>query len=140
MDYVLEAAKYTGTPWLKGGRDPKVGLDCYGGVMLLARELFGKILPDFAYDLSTREEEAREIHARVAEALGRVVIPSTDGIQPADILIMEYKGEPTHMAIYLGSRYIAHVRRTVGFTLSLLDDFDGYKTVHQRIQGVYRCL
>ena len=38
--------KYIGVPFLDGGRDPSVGLDCWGLFLLVEKE-FGISVPDF---------------------------------------------------------------------------------------------
>ena len=80
---VAEARKYLGVPYVWGGNDPEVGLDCSGFVKLVASK-FGIELPRVASDQARQGTPV----ASLAEA------------RPGDLLAF---GSPvSHIGIYLG--------------------------------------
>lgn len=90
---VAKAKEYLGVPYLWGGTDPDVGLDCSGLVQLVYREL-GIELPRVSRD-----------QARAGEA-----VPSIDQARPGDLIAF---GSPVdHIAIYVGDGKIIHAPRT----------------------------
>jgi len=50
----LDPSRWQGVPWLRGGRDPRVGLDCWGLVLLCLPGV-----PDYAGDAVERAALAR---------------------------------------------------------------------------------
>ena len=93
-DVVGEAKKYLGLPYVWGGTDPKVGLDCSGLVQLVYKNL-GVDLPRVSYQQATE---------------GRAV-PSMAQARPGDLLAF---GSPSvnHIAIYIGGGKMIHAPRT----------------------------
>ena len=92
---VAKAMEYQGIPYLWGGTDPKVGLDCSGFVQHVYRQL-GIDLPRVSRD----------------QAKAGVEVPSLDQAKPGDLIAF---GTPVdHIAIYLGDNKIIHAPRTGG--------------------------
>lgn len=90
---VRTAMEYQGVPYLWGGTDPNVGLDCSGFVQLVYREL-GIELPRVSRD-----------QARQGEA-----VPSLAEARPGDLIAF---GTPVdHIAIYVGDGKIIHAPRS----------------------------
>lgn len=91
---VLDAAKeYLGIPYLWGGTDPKVGLDCSGFTQNVFRG-FGIELPRVSRDQARMGTE----------------VPSMDQAKPGDLIAF---GQPVdHIAIYMGDGKIIHAPRT----------------------------
>lgn len=87
-EVVRIAKKYLGVPYVWGGNNPRIGLDCSGLVKLVFKEM-GYDLPRVARQ---QAQEGREI-ASVSQA------------QPGDLIGMR-KGK--HIAIYLGDNKILH--------------------------------
>lgn len=86
-DVVAAGRKYLGVPYVWGGTDPKVGLDCSGFVQRTFKDL-GITLP------------------RVADAQARegVRVPSLAQAQPGDLVAFDRGGAPgiDHIGIYIG--------------------------------------
>lgn len=89
---VSKAMEYLGVPYLWGGTDPEVGLDCSGFVQLVYREL-GIELPRVSRD-----------QARAGEP-----VASLEEARPGDLIAF---GSPVdHIAIYVGDGKIIHAPR-----------------------------
>ncbi len=89
---VDQAMTYLGTPYVWGGTDPAVGLDCSGFVQRVHRDL-GIELPRVSRD----------------QARGGTPVPSLDQARPGDVLAF---GEPVnHVAIYAGDGMMVHSPR-----------------------------
>ena len=88
---MASATKYLGVPYVWGGTNPAVGLDCSGLVQLVAKQN-GVSLP------------------RVAVDQGKVgqLVPSIDQAKPGDLLLTRNGG---HIAIYAGDGKIIHAPR-----------------------------
>lgn len=90
---VEKGMEYLGVPYLWGGTDPDVGLDCSGFVQLVYRQL-GVELPRVSRD----------------QARAGVAVPSLDQARPGDLIAF---GSPVdHIAIYVGDGKILHAPRT----------------------------
>lgn len=111
-----EAIKYLGVPYVWGGEDPKIGLDCSGLVKLVFQK-FGVNLPHFA--------------ASQAE-LGAPV--RYDELQPGDLVFF---GNPIHhVGIYLGDGYYIQAPKHNDFVkISKLSDRNDF-TCARRIISV----
>lgn len=138
MDYVLEAARYVGIPWVKHGRTMS-GADCYGVTKLVLSGVFNKELPDFDYDAETTITQALAINKAIEESTDIVDIVDKNNLEAGDILVFSYFGEESHVGVYLGSRMLIHGSRRKGSVLVSLSDLDGGKTIENRIQGALRC-
>lgn len=89
---VDRAMTYLGTPYVWGGTDPEVGLDCSGFVQRVHRDL-GIELPRVSRD----------------QAKGGTPVASLDDARPGDVLAF---GEPVnHVAIYAGDGMMVHSPR-----------------------------
>ena len=90
-DVVREARKYLGVPYVWGGNDPKIGLDCSSFVQHTFRDL-GVDLPRVARD-----------QAKVGTE-----IPSLAQAKPGDLIVTR---NGAHIGIYLGENKMIHAPR-----------------------------
>lgn len=139
MDYVESAVKFVGVPWVKDGRSMS-GADCYGLALLVLKDVFGKTLPDFKYDVSSSVEQAIEIKRSIEAATDIVeYMPGNTELIPGDLVLFSYFGEESHVGVYLGGRTIIHASRKKGTVIVSLSDMDGGSTIETRIKGAVRC-
>lgn len=99
---VAEAEQYLGVPYLFGGSDPDVGLDC-SGLVLRVFGAFGVKLP----------------HLAQAQADFGEPVASLAAAQPGDLLAFDLTDDPTrpyidHIGIYVGNGQMIHAPRTGG--------------------------
>ena len=87
-DVVAQAKKYLGVPYVWGGTDPQVGLDCSGLVQLVFKDL-GVTVPRVTYD---QAEVGTEVDT-LAEA------------KPGDLIVTR-NGD--HIGIYVGNNQMLH--------------------------------
>lgn len=95
-----EARTWIGTPFHWQASQKGAGCDCKGLVWGIAREL--------------DRPEAQSLYASMAdygarfdgkllkEGIARIFKPATD-MQPGDVLLCKWNGQPGHLAIYLGN-------------------------------------
>jgi hypothetical protein len=84
-EIVADAQRYMGVPYLWGGTDPNVGLDCSGLVQLVYRDL-GLSLPRVSQQ----------------QALVGTAVPDVGHAQPGDLVFYGPASGPTHVGIYAG--------------------------------------
>jgi len=99
----FEAIQYLGVPYVWGGENPSIGLDCSGLVLVVFRK-FGVELPHYS---------------RAQAKLGAAV--SYGDLQPGDLVFF---GKPIHhVGIYLGEGYYIHApKRNDVVKISKLSD------------------
>ena len=122
-----------GIPFLQNGRDPAVGLDCWG----LCREAlrrFGRDVPDFPHAVY----DALEIDAQAATEARTGRWERIDQPEPGCVAAMavdpDLPGAITHLGVYIGGGRILHTIQKLNSSLFRLDDrFWGRK-----IRGYYR--
>lgn len=103
-DVVAQAKKYLGIPYVWGGTDPDVGLDCSGLVQLVFKDLGVKV-PRVTYDqLKTGTE-----------------IPTLAEARPGDLIVTR-NGD--HIGIYAGDNKILHAPRP-GKNVEIREMFEG---------------
>lgn len=126
------AAKYIGVPFKEHGRDIKDGLDCYGLVILLYKDL-GYQLDDYQYKPDWFKEGYNlflENYYKYAER-----IPENQALIPGDaILFRGFDKCPTHIGVYLGNGKFIHCLRKVGVVVSRLNQ----EPFESRIEGRFK--
>ncbi len=121
---------YVGIPFVDKGRDRK-GLDCWGLVWLVYKEMLNIQLPSYTNRYLTAEE---------MDEVARVIRSELDpwreitDVQMFDVLRMRITGRDAHVAIIVANNWMLH-------TLPKLDTFlTRYDTLNwkNRVLGSYR--
>lgn len=128
----VAARRYLGVPFLHQGRNPAIGIDCVGLLVLAARDCGLNDLA--AHDLTSyaRNPAKGELERRLRAALSPVSEPI-----PGDVVSISYHGQTRHVAI-VGERNgrltLIHTASNVGRVVEhgLTDQW------RSRITGIYR--
>ncbi|WP_371363624.1 hypothetical protein SRRS_45040 [Sporomusa rhizae] len=116
-----------GLPFIDGGRNPAVGLDCWG----LSTEVFsryGITLPD--YKISC--EDASRIHSEVNEQ--RPCWRRCEGDIPVPALVViRFTVYCDHTGVYIGQGRFIHTRKGIGVNIDRVDS----PAWEKRIEGFY---
>jgi cell wall-associated NlpC family hydrolase len=123
----MDIRKYIGCKYLPHGREPETGLDCYGLVICIYRDM-GITLPDPVY-----ADTEIQTNKRVGESL-KSAIPNVRLTEPEPGCIIEFSvfGEPSHIGIYIGGNDFIHSSRTTGVVVDKLFRWQ------KRVKGYYR--
>ena len=116
-----------GLPFIDGGRDPAVGLDCWG----LSTEVFrryGISLPD--YKISC--EDASRIHGQVKEQQAFWRRCGQEIPVPA-LMVIRFTVYCDHTGVYIGQGRFIHTRKGIGVSIDRVDNPAWAK----RIEGFY---
>jgi cell wall-associated NlpC family hydrolase len=96
--------KFKHTRFKERGRDYD-GVDCYGVVYLIYRDLLGIALPSFA-DQYRSTEDAEDIAALIAGERQRWV--EVDQPQEFDLVLIRLKGMEMHVGVYHRDGWFVH--------------------------------
>jgi cell wall-associated NlpC family hydrolase len=123
-------AKYIGLPFKSGGRGHD-GLDCWGMVHVVYREVFHREVPPYAeyadaYDI---EEVGALVRGEIVTRW-REVSPE----QLGDVLLLRVRGQPCHVGVVVASGKFLH---SFEGTQSCIERYDNLKW-RRRILGFYR--
>lgn len=124
------ARKYIGIPFVSGGRGVD-GCDCYGLVRLVYQNEFKISLPEIdGYANALIPELTNPLFQRYSPLIlgERHEIP-----RPNDLVLINNRGLPTHLGVYVGESYILHTVRRIGSCLQRVTDRD----LTNRIEGYY---
>ena len=131
------AGAYIGLPYAEKGRT-REGADCWGGVRMVLREVFGHELPDY----SGAYTEAKN-HASVAQAVENGLAEGwqkVDRPQAGDLLILKIAGRPWHCAVMVNASQFLHwppPDKRGRQLLSCIERLDSPQW-SKRIEGIYR--
>ena len=126
--FMLAAARRClGTPFHHQGRQPGVGLDCIG-LIIVAMTAAGLRVQD-QQDYGPRPDG----QSLVAGLLAHGAVPVSD-IMPSDILLFRYDQQPQHVALAMDEQSMIHAFAPAGRVVeSSLGDY-----WRRRLLGIYR--
>ena len=86
MDKRFSLDKYIGIPYVPHGRDPNIGLDCWGLILVLVNEVLEIALPDRDYTLDEidRKLENKEVNTACGISILPELANAKDKIQVSD--------------------------------------------------------
>lgn len=104
-----------GVPFIDGGRDPDVGLDCWG----LSAEVFrryGIELPDYKIsceDASKINNEINEQRPFWRRCEGEIPVPA--------LVVIRFATYCDHTGVYIGQGRFIHTRKEIGVNIDRVD-------------------
>lgn len=129
-DEIIDAARLAiGTPFQHQGRSPWKALDCAGLIVHVAREVGIEYVDQAGY---SRLPSGGMLEAALDRQPGLRQVPVSER-KPGDVLLMRFKNEPQHLAIYAGDTIIHSYAAVRQVCEHRLDD-----AWLARIVGVYR--
>jgi cell wall-associated NlpC family hydrolase len=122
-----------GIPFLQNGRDPAIGLDCWG----LCREAlkrFGQDVPDFPQAVYNALEISCRFAGETQTGLWEKITEPVPGCVVAMAIDPDLPYAITHLGVYIGGGRVLHTIKKLNSSLFRTDDrFWGGK-----IRGYYR--
>lgn len=97
----MDVSKYLGLPFVDGGRDPAVGLDCWGLVKHVLNQEFEIELPSLQYNSALNSAEVG-VMARDESQDWRKQWRKVSDIKEADVILFRLHGHPSHVGIGIG--------------------------------------
>ena len=124
--------KYIGIPFLSNGRN-KTSCDCYGLLYLVYKNEFDTELPRLLSDYKNacNVKETKEIF-KINKPL--IAGEKLDTPEIGDVVLLNYRGLPSHIGIYAGDGFILHTTEKSGSVLQKLDSTE----IKGRVEGYYR--
>lgn len=116
-----------GVPFVDGGRDPAVGLDCWG----LSTEVFrrwGIELPDYRISCEAASLIDREFKEQIQfwrRCEGEIPVPA--------LVVIRFAAYCDHTGVYIGQGRFIHTRKGIGVNIDRIDSPAWAK----RIEGFY---
>lgn len=121
---MIEYKDLLGVKFTVHGRSLEEGFDCYGlAIEVLKRN--GIILKDVFYE-STTEDEI------INNAFSCNVSTKLDNLEENCIILLSVKGQPTHIAVYIGEGLMIHATREYGVVIEPVHRWN------KRIMGLYK--
>jgi cell wall-associated NlpC family hydrolase len=122
--------KYITVKYRRNGRNPKIGLDCWGMVMCVIYDIHNIELPDPNYQLRTLVKENHSIFETYD--ISKWVTKTENLIYGDIILFYSIKDLPIHVGVYLGKQRFIHSIMPYG---ARIEELERYKT---KVAGYYR--
>jgi len=123
--------KYLGIKYIDNGRDPKIGLDCWGISCCIVNDIFKVVMPDPEYrkfSLLRHKEDIVRNHNMshwVNLVIGQPIFGDF-------VLINALKNLPIHVGIYMKSGRFIHAISGMGVVLGEIELWQN------KIEGIYR--
>lgn len=114
MSFALSAwsKKYVGIPFVSLGREQATGLDCWGLLRLVYREVFKIEIPEFAIDAHDLRSVAKAIIAGRDSTwieVNRPMLRDGDGILMYGHVGDHLSRAETHVGIFVAPRHVLHI-------------------------------
>lgn len=97
--------RFIGVPYITNGRDPAVGLDCWGVVVVASKVLYGRDVPD--YSLYRDSTDQKEIAPLFDARVNWQSIPKGREL-PGDVIVVRIGGYPLHAGLCTGMGMMMH--------------------------------
>lgn len=104
----MQINDFIGIPFLEGGRDPSVGLDCWGLVQSASAGLHGIELPSYAGCYTTPLDYDELKRLIDGEKSAWQPIPKGEE-RPGDVALLRVRGRPVHVGLVTRPGHMLHV-------------------------------
>lgn len=128
----IDVSDLIGIPFVDGGRDPKVGLDCWGLFMIVMSRL-GQTVPDYKISCFDSTEIGKAARYALATQWLKTDQPGP-GVGVALEMDPDRQGCIQHFGVGISKYKFAHTLRKTGCILSRTDD----RYWLQKIKGYYQ--
>jgi cell wall-associated NlpC family hydrolase len=107
------ANDFAGLRYLDRGRDPRVGLDCWGLVRAVYRARRGVELPDLGPDYVSAEDPAAAAAVVAALRPSWLAIDAAD-VLPLDVVLLRLLGRESHVGTVVSAGFFLHILPRTG--------------------------
>ena len=128
---MIDTDDLIGVPWQEGGRDPRLGLDCLGAVLLVLQRMGLRPFDPWAAWAEAWRRGWRRIEEAVPD--GWVRLREGEGVQPGDVMITQEGAVPSHIVIVLEERRVLSAMKGQGVVLLPL------RWAQVRMHSAWRC-
>lgn len=131
LKYPNDIYDLLGVPFIDGGRDYTIGLDCWGCVMIACKILINKDLPDFKICAKDAEKVGKKIEAE------QLFGPWTEigGPESGALVVIRYHPVfKNHTGVCIDDKKFIHALDKTGVVVGSLESIAWKK----RIAGYYR--
>jgi|VirMetMinimDraft_7_1064189.scaffolds.fasta_scaffold86847_3 cell wall-associated NlpC family hydrolase len=126
-------AEYVGLPFAPRGRT-REGVDCWGLVCLVYREVLGRVLPSYDDRYQTLDA-AERAHRDALIGEGRTQFTAVDVEQAFDLALFASGDVMAHIGLVVEPGRMLHIQRD---RWSVLEDYRR-PAWQRRLQGFWRC-
>lgn len=102
---------YIGIPYVEDGRT-RAGLDCWGLIVLVWREVYGRDLPVYDGPHWARDADRRVIAAAIALEVERYESVPAGSEREGDGIILRMAGHPLHVGLVVAPGWMLHSHET----------------------------
>jgi cell wall-associated NlpC family hydrolase len=123
--------KYEGIKFVKNGRDPNIGLDCWGLCLCIVEDIFGVTdLPDPQYSILRLLRQKISLIKQYDMAYWTT--PVKGNLAFGDYIVINIRGITMHGGIYMEDNKFLHAVAGKGMLLADLNDWK------KNVEGIYR--
>jgi cell wall-associated NlpC family hydrolase len=112
-----------GVPFVDGGRDPRIGLDCWG-LFALVHGMYGRTLPEYGISCAAPLAINRAARAQI-QAMWKPAPGPGPGISVVMALDPAHPSIIQHFGVMLDTRHMIHCLQNTGVLIDRLDMLRG---------------
>lgn len=121
-----------GTPFMNGGRDVKIGLDCWGLVIEVYKR-YGSPCPDFTVDSFAFKAIDALANQETETKIWEEVHNPHEGDEPLVVLMRMHPRLITHAGVFVGGNRIIHTTKSTNAVISRVNVLKSHITGYYRL-------